>query len=43
MKVFKSLLVLSIILALSVGISFAQDKVVITVASGTVGDGKRTY
>jgi len=37
MKVIKSILVLSIIMALSVGISAAQDKIVITVASGTVG------
>jgi len=37
MKVIKNLLVLSIILALSVGVSAAEDKVVITIASGTVG------
>jgi trehalose/maltose transport system substrate-binding protein len=37
MKVIKSVLVLSIILALSVGVAFAQDKVKITVACGAVG------
>ena len=37
MKVIKNLLVLSIILVLSVGVSVAEDKVVITIASGTVG------
>jgi trehalose/maltose transport system substrate-binding protein len=37
MKIIKSVLVLSIILALSVGVAFAQDKVTITVACGAVG------
>ncbi len=37
MKVIKSLLVLSVIFALCAGLSVAQDKVVITIASGTVG------
>jgi trehalose/maltose transport system substrate-binding protein len=37
MRIFKTLLVLSVIFALSVGISSAQDKITITIASGTVG------
>lgn len=37
MKILKSLLVLSIILALSAGVSVAQDKVKIVIASGNVG------
>jgi trehalose/maltose transport system substrate-binding protein len=40
MKVIKSLVVLSVIFALSVGVSGAQDKPVITIASGTVGSEK---
>lgn len=37
MKVIKSLFVFSIIFVLCAGVSVAQDKVVITIASGTVG------
>ena len=37
MKIMKSFLVLSMIIVLCTGISVAQDKVVVTIASGTVG------
>lgn len=43
MKVFKSVLVVSIILALSAGVIFAEDKVTISVFRGTVGIEKELF
>jgi hypothetical protein len=40
-EILKYLAVASLLLALSAGLTFAQDKVVITIAAGTVGQEKQ--